>query len=692
MVGIVIVSHSFGLAEGVADLARQMGGPEVRIETAGGLDMPDHPMGTDAVLVMSAVERAWSQEGVLVLMDLGSAVLSAEMAIELLPLERRGNVLLCEAPLVEGAVAAAVTAKLGSPLEAVAHEARGGLAGKRAHLGAGVGAPLEAPPGPPASPTSSIRVTVENRHGLHARPAARLVQLASSFDASVEVRNRTASRGPADARSLNAVATLGVRRGHEIDVSASGPEGAAALEAIGALAARRFDEAPESGLDAAVTQDVRGAGRGTSANGDLRGFPASPGAAVGPARHLRTAAVTIPDREAGDPADERAALERAIAAAREDIAAQRATVAARAGEDEAAIFDAHLLFLQDTGLLDPAGEDVGRGATAESAWSSAIERLARSWDELDDGYLRARVDDLRSVGDQVLAHLVGSPLAPPRPEGAGVLVAADLTPAEASGLDPQVVTGIATAAGGPTSHTAVLARSLGIPAVVGVGPALLEVREGTPIAVNGSTGDVLVDPGEEAVGALRGAERRRREDLDLARREAARPAVTRDGVTVEVAANVGLPTEVAGAVADGADGVGLFRTEFLFLGRERMPSEDEQAAAYAAAAEALGGRPLLLRTLDVGADKPVTYLAQPHEDNPFLGVRGIRLGLAEPELLATQLRAILRTATHHRIRLMFPMVTRSATCGTRARRSTAQGRTSPRPVIRLRATISRSAS
>jgi phosphocarrier protein FPr len=651
MVGIVLVSHSYSLAEGVAELARQMGGPDVRIETAGGLDLPGHPIGTDAVMVMAAVERAWSPEGVLVLMDLGSAVLSAEMALELLPEERRTGVMLCEAPLVEGAVAAAVTAKLGSALEAVAREARGGLASKLAHLGVEEVSAAEPAAGRSAEPAAAIRITISNEHGLHARPAARLVQLASSFDAHVEVRNLTASRGPADAHSLNAVATLGVRTGHEIEVSGSGPRARAALDAIAALAARNFDEAPGA---PAVTEAPEPAP--ASPNGQLRGFAVSPGVAVGPVRRLHAATVTVPDREAGPVAGELAALEGAVEAARTDIAAQRTAVAARAGEDEAAIFDAHLLLLQDAEILEPSRAAVHGGATAEGAWAGTIERLARTWDDLDDDYLRARAADLRSVGDQVLAHLVGAPLGPPRTEGPGVLVAADLSPAETAGLDPEIVTGIATAAGGPTSHTAVLARSLGIPAVVGAGPRLLEVAEGTLLAVDGGTGDVVVDPGPELLSALRGTEQRRRKDLEAARREAAGPAVTLDGVLVEVAANVGLPVEIAAALENGADGVGLFRTEFLFMGRARMPDEDEQTAAYEAAGEALAGRPLLLRTLDVGADKPLPYLAQAREDNPFLGVRGIRLGLAMPEVLGTQLRAILRAAVHHPIRLMFPMV------------------------------------
>ncbi len=656
MVGIVIVSHSFALAEGVAELARQMGGPDVRIETAGGLDLPDHPIGTDAVMVMSAVERAWSPEGVLVLMDLGSAVLSAEMALELLPEGLRTGVMLCEAPLVEGAVAAAVTAKLGSPIAAVAREARGGLASKLAHLGVDADPAATEPRGRDAPATdghdaaATIRITVHNEHGLHARPAAHLVQVASAYDARVEVRNLTTSRGPADARSLNAVATLGVRRGHEIEVSASGPQAAEALEAVAALGARSFDEVAgpsDDGLSAPAPEP--------SANGDLRGFPASPGAAVGPVRHLLLGTSEPVVRPPGDAADELAALERAVEAARADIAEQHTSVAARAGAQEAEIFDAHLLFLQDAELLGPARGAVAGGSTAERAWLGAVERLAEVWDGLDDPYLRDRAADVRSVGDQVLAHLTGV-ASTPRIDGTGVLVARTLSPAETAGLDPSVVLAIVTAEGGPTSHTAVLARSLGIPAVVGAGPALLDVMEGAPVGIDGSSGRVVVNPSAEVAAELTAAEDRRRVLVREARAQAAAPAVTTDGVTVEVAANVGATHEVAAALADGADGVGLFRTELLFLDRDRMPGEDEQASVYADAAATLEGRPILLRTLDVGADKPLPFLRRPAEENPYLGVRGIRLGLAEPEVLATQLRAIARTAAEHPVRVMFPMI------------------------------------
>lgn len=650
MVGLVLVSHSRKLAEGAAELAREMGGPDVKLETAGGLEAPGHPVGTDAALVLRAIERAWSEDGVLVLMDLGSAVLSAEMAVDMLPPERRAKVVLCEAPFVEGAVAAAVTAKLGAPLEQVAAEARGGLAPKAEHLGA-----VPPAPSPAATPfdraaARSLRLVVPNPHGLHARPAARFVQTASAFDADVRVANLAAGRGPVTARSLNAVATLGVGKGDEIEVLAVGPEAERALAAIRELADRGFDEELELEPKVAAPPET------AAPAGALRGIPASPGIALGPARRFHPPALEVPEHPAADPEEELRVLEEALARTAEDVEAQRAAVAGRAGAYQAAIFDAHRLFLQDEVLLEPVRGRIREGRTAAAAWRDEVDAMAAAWEALADPYQRARAADLRSVGLQVLAHLLGVPAPRPRLEAEGVLLAADLTPADAAGLDPRLALGVATAFGGPTSHAAILARSLGIPAVVGLGERLLDIPEGTPLALDADAGLLHLAPPAELVREL---EARRRERLQAdaeARAQARVPAATRDGVRIEVAANVGSPEEIALALEAGCDGVGLFRTEFLFLDRPRMPSEEEQEAAYRRAAEALGGRPMVVRTLDVGADKPLPYLPQPSEANPFLGVRGLRLGLERPELLRGQLRAILRVAADHPVRVMFPMV------------------------------------
>ncbi|HVH52494.1 MAG TPA: phosphoenolpyruvate--protein phosphotransferase [Actinomycetota bacterium] len=660
MIGIVLVSHSPKVAEGVADLAREMGGADVRLEPVGGLDMPDRPMGTDAVLVMQAIERAWSEDGVLVLMDLGSAVLSAEMALDMLPPDRTGRVLLCEAPFVEGAVAAAVAAKLGRSLREVAEEARGGLGPKAAHLGTPAPSPAAPVSAAAVGPKASVRLSVENPLGLHARPAARFVQTAGRFDADVRVTNLTTGAGPASARSLNAVATLGVRQGHQIEVVAWGPEAQAAIDAIEALAAERFGDDVESQASAAV----RGDGGAAEAPafvpvaGALTGVSASPGVAVGPARHMRPPEIDVPSGPAGEPKEEWMALEAAIDATRVEISATRATVATRADEQSAAIFDAHLLFLEDEELIAPVRSAILDGARgAGEAWKEAVDRVAETWRALDDPYLRERAADVEAVGAQVLVHLLGGASARPSLAGGGVLIAADLTPADTAGLDPAVVVGIATALGGPTSHSAILARSLGIPAVVGLGRDVLEIAEGTTVIVDGQGGTVRSDPKPAQIAE---AERRAdsfRASEAAARAEATRPAVTRDGTSIEVLANVGQPADVEAALHAGAEGVGLLRTEFLFIGRDTMPSEQEQEAAYRGIAGSLGGRPLILRTLDVGGDKPLPYLPVPAEANPFLGLRGLRLGLARPEVLRTQLRAVLRVAADHPVKVMFPMVT-----------------------------------
>ena len=649
MVGIVLVSHSHDVAEGAAALAREMGGSEVRIETAGGLEGPDHPIGTDAMLVLAAIERAWSEDGVLVLMDLGSAVLSAEMALDLLPEDRRSGVLLSDAPFVEGAVAAAVTARMGSSLLEVDREARGGLASKSAHLGT---APASAPAETPAAAeehASSIRLVVDLPHGLHARPAARFVQTAASFDADVRIRNVSADRGPVGARSLNAVATLGVGAGDEIEVSAAGPQARQALDAVIELADRRFDEELEPLAPETTTRPVE-------AEGALVGLAASPGIALGPARRFHPVELDVAEVGSRGADAERRALDEAIEAAAGTIERQRSAVAGRAGGYQAAIFDAHLLFLRDDALLQPSREGIDAGADAARAWHDAVDAVAIGWERLSDPYQRARAADLRSVGTQVLARLLGVEPPGPRLDAPGILVAADLTPADAAALDPETALGVATAFGGPTSHAAVLARSLGIPAVVGVGESLLGIAEGTPIGLDAEAGLVHVDPGAELVAQLERRRATRAEAERVAKEWAGGPAVTADGATIEIAANVGSVRDVEAAVRAGCDGVGLFRTEFLFLDRETMPTEDEQEATYRSAAEALAGRPLTIRTLDAGADKPLPFLDQPAEANPFLGLRGIRLGLARPDLLETQLRAVVRVAADHPVRVMFPMV------------------------------------
>jgi len=652
VVGIVIVSHSAALARGVAELAREMAGPDVTVEVAGGMDGDGSALGTDAVLVMAAIEAAYSADGVLVLMDLGSAVLSAETALEMLDPEVAANVVLSDAPLVEGAVSAAAAARLGLTLVEVAAEAGGGLEGKRQHLGPAA-APAPAPASAPAPGGEQTLIVVGNRLGLHARPAARFVATAGRFDAEVTVTNVTTGRGPAGGRSVNGLATLGVRQGQAIVVRATGPEANAALAALVALA---NDDFGDRALPPPPPAPAPVAGKGPG----LAGLPASAGIAVGPARHLRSVVPPVPTGPAEDPAQEWDRLQQALHQAGTDIAAARAATAVAAGAEEAAIFDAHLLYLEDDALLGPARRAVLEdGDNAAHAWHAAVDSVAASYRALDDDYLQARAADVIEVGDRVLRRLLGAGTPQASPADAGVVVTTEATAGDLAELDLALVTGLATAAGGPLGHGAILARTLGIPAVVGLGPSILAVGEGTLLAVDGDAGAVHVDPEPELVARLtarRSAEERRRSS---ALQSANEPAITRDGVRILVEANAGSAHEGPTVVATGSDGVGLLRTEFLFLDRDTAPDEDEQYRAYLELASALGGRPLVVRTLDAGGDKPAAWVqgVQAAEENPALGLRGLRLGLARPEVLLTQLRAVLRVAAGHPVRLMFPMVT-----------------------------------
>ena len=656
MVGIVVVSHSDALAQGVVALAREMAGHDLALEAAGGTEEPG-VLGTDAERVRAAIERAMSDDGVLVLMDLGSALMSAEFAIELLD-NPPGKVLLSDAPLVEGAVAAAASASGGASLEEVAAEARGALAMKTSQLGVSdAGAADEGPPAPPAEAQAVLEV--RNAIGLHARPAARFVQTVGRFDADVRV-GKGPNGVPVRAKSLTNVVALGARFGDTLLVSASGPQADDVLLALAQLADEGFGDgisaAPPAPRLATAAPPAPPADISPPAPGDvLHGVPASAGLAAGPAHHLHGGTGPPPERTADDPKRERERLEAGIAAARLAIARDREVVAARAGKAEAAIFDAHLALLDDEAMLEPAQQAIDGGAAAERAWHDAAEQVAGRYRALDQPLLRERAADVLDVGRRVVGALIGESAASV-PEREGIVIAGELTPGDAATLDPAQVTGIATAHGTATAHAAILARALGLPAVVGLGAAVLGIGEGTTVLIDGEAGTLQVDPPPDVVSDA--AERRERADQRraTARERAHETGATADGTRIEVFANLGKASEAAKAVELGAEGVGLLRTEFLFLDRAELPGEEEQAETLREIAVALDGRPLVVRTLDAGADKPLPALPMPPEANPFLGVRGIRLGLQRRDVLATQLRAILRVAAEYPLKAMLPMV------------------------------------
>ena len=657
MVGLVIVSHSRELAKALVKLVRQVASSNVPIAFAGGVGDNHQEFGTDAIEISEAIQTVHSEDGVLVMMDLGSAVLSAQMAVDLLPPEIAGKVRLCTAPLVEGCIAAGVQIGLGSDLDAVCSEARQALLPKQEQVGESVSASVVHPASAEEKGTGrEILLTLHNLHGLHARPAARFVQTAASFQADVRVINLTNGKGPVSARSLNAIATLGAVEEHQIRVIASGPEAGTALQALKELVDGNFGEStvtpsvsPTPGIPIAESSPIH--------DGSLKATPISEGIALGPLYRYQPQHPSISSEPAQDPNSEWMRLEHAIDSTRHAIRRRRQQLKASIGEAEAAIFDAHLLIVDDPDLLEQARKAIyERSQNAALAWSEATTQVVDSYRKLEDGYLKQRAADVEDVSDQVLFALTGKSNTPITFAESVILYAADLTPTETSQLDMKAVLGILTGGGGPTSHSAILARALGIPAVSGVSPLLERISVGTLVALDGSNGTVWVEPSEKIQAELKA----HREEWISSRKKlldaSHAPAVTRDGRRVEVFANVGNIQDARTAVENGAEGIGLLRTEFLFLTRQTAPSEAEQLAALRQIGEAMDGRPVTVRTLDVGGDKEVPYIQLPPEPNPFLGVRAIRMSLRNPELFNIQLRAILRAAADFRFRIMFPMI------------------------------------
>lgn len=675
-----MVSHSRALAQAAVGLAAEMVEADhlPRIEIAAGLDA--ETFGTDAAAIAEAIGAADSDDGILVLLDLGSAILSAEMACEFVDPDVAGRVTLSSAPLVEGLVAAVVTASGGASIDVVKAEAERGLSAKRDHLGSADGEGedsshtdgSEAGTGESGSDADSFGADAQTRellvdtpHGLHARPAARLVACVNSFaEARVRVRNLDGSDRVAEAGSLSAVASLGVQQGHRIEVAASGAKAADVLEALTALAESGFGDGPAKPSPTASPQDTKADGI------DDRAQPPPPTMGSG----LEAAIGVVWRPEAGGDPDayessgerdiEADRLDEAIAAASRDLQTLIETTRVHVGAAESEIFEAHLALVQDVGLVGPAREDMRKGVGAAQAWQRSGESVAARFDALDDDYQRERAQDVRSVTTRVIRQLIAPEVETHTetqggPGDAGVatriLVVQELDPAAAASLDAEQIGGIVTIGGGSTGHGVIVASARGVPVLTGVGEAA-EWSAGAVVAFDARTRRTLLEPDDEQRSAFELLLRDRGEQQRADRAAAGEPGRTADGVRVSVKANVTSVSEAARSVELGAQGAGLVRTEVMFGNWRTAPTVDEQVAEFTAIAEALDGRVMTIRTWDIGADKPLAFWKQTPEENPFLGVRGLRSFLADPAVLLDQLEAVCLVAQEHPVRVMFPMV------------------------------------
>lgn len=495
---------------------------------------------------------------------------------------------------------------------------------------------------------TSDSITLTNPAGLHARPAAVFASAAKRFAADIQLQLGDKA---ANAKSVVGIMGLATVNGDQVRVLATGPDAAAAIAELSQLLLDRcgesLDEAPAVPAPAAaqpVQQDSAGV---------LAGVGASPGIAIGRIFHHQLQEFDVVEAGAAGVVEQQN-----FTRATEEAAEQIETIKAQL-QDQAkrAILSMHQELLQDPDLLALTYAGLADGKSAAWAWRAAFSAYSARLEAQDNALLRERANDIRDVGRRVLALLAGVKQAELDVPAGSILIAEDLAPSDTAALEPSKVLGFCTRTGGATSHVAILARSLGIPAICGISQAALALQDGREVILDGTAGTLNIAPtaaekteAEAAIARL--AERRAAEQA-----MSQQPGQTSDGSRIEVVANIRNAADARDAVKAGAEGVGLLRSEFLFDNRDTAPSEAEQAAEYCAVARELGSdRPLVVRTLDVGGDKPLSYLPLPKEDNPFLGLRGIRVSLDRPDLLRTQLRAILQAAPLTRLHIMFPMV------------------------------------
>ncbi len=503
-------------------------------------------------------------------------------------------------------------------------------------------------------------IVIRNPQGLHARPAATLVDQAKRFQSNIEILKGTQS---ANCKSVMSIMALQVGFGDSIKLQASGQDREEAIKSLtvairGGLGEALSDmpkptnSSPTHKAKPAYITPVLA----PIVNGVYKGIAASPGLALGHVYQLRPHEYELPS-EWGTPTEERLKLDRTIGQAQIELEHLQKSLANDADPEKAAIFAAHRQLLNDPDLVDNAHARILHGISAAHAWQDSYSIQADRLAALNQPLLAARATDVRDVGERVLRLLLGKTSDKPELPENTIIIAEDLTPTIAATLDRDKVLGFATVLGGGTSHVAILARSLDFPAIAGINPKALEIENGTLVLLDGNMGLLDTSLKDDDVQVVQKRIDEHKNLQNLYRQHAHEPAITSDGHRVEVVANIGSLADAKKAVELGAEGVGLLRSEFLFMGRNNPPSEEEQAHIYQDIAKTLGAdKPLIIRTLDVGGDKPLSYLPIPKEDNPFLGERGIRVGLNHPDILRTQFRAILRASVTGKFMVMLPMI------------------------------------
>jgi phosphoenolpyruvate-protein phosphotransferase len=611
----------------------------VTITTPNGIEVLMH-IGLDTVMLKGNGFNAKVKEGDIV--DVGQALIEFDMDL----VAQKAVSLLTQIVITNSDQVAKFTPATGLVVAgqhtALTLQLAEGMAGAAESTGA-------------SSEAYSDPIKVPNHTGLHARPSAVLANAAKTYQSDVKL---VRAGEEANAKSVVAIMGLEVQHGDEIRVRAAGADAAAAVKAISELIQTGCGEdvggpVPKTKPAPLNIKTAKPQPKSTDPN-VLSGVSASPGLAVGNVFHVKQEEISVAEQGEGQQVEKRR-LDQALKDAHQQLENLKAEIS---DASKAEIFAAHQELLEDPDLLAIAIAYIGKDKSAAFAWKVAFNTYAEKLAGLKNEVLAGRANDIRDVGRRVLRLIAGvEEAAMVVPENA-ILIAEELTPSDTASMDRTKVLGFCTTGGGATSHVAILARSLNIPAICGIDEDVMQLANGTPVILDGTRGTLRKNPSEAEVAAIREKQATQATKRAAELAAAFEPAVTKDGTHVEVVANIGGLDDAVEGVKLGSEGVGLLRSEFLYLERTDAPTEEEQSQIYIDIAKALGNdKTFVVRTLDVGGDKPLAYLPMPVEENPFLGIRGVRLCLAEPEILHTQVRAVLRSAPYSKLAIMFPMIT-----------------------------------
>ncbi|WP_077218439.1 phosphoenolpyruvate--protein phosphotransferase [Acidithiobacillus albertensis] len=626
-VGLVLVSHSRALAMATETLIRQVTGSNVRMAIAAGAGDEGADLGTDALQILAAIESLDDPMGTLVLMDMGSALLSTETALGLLSEPVRARVLMSSGPFVEGAMAAAMAASGGAALSEVRQEAENGLRMKQQQLAPDNATAKENPQIPADSPEHQLSLYLADPAGLHLRPAAALAKLALARSTPSFIAAAKHPDNRVSASSLTAILGLDLRQGDEIYLQTSGPDADAFLDR--AAACLQEDLHPPAKMPVPVENEATKHSQG-----------AAPGFAQGPLIIHDELLTTVPRSYCDDCAEALHTFLEAVAKVRRQLS-------------DHPILEAQNVLLSDPALLKKTTSLIqNEHLDAASAWAQSISQAASQIDALSDPILRARSADLRDLGNRVLQALGVTADLQPWQGPPAILLVNELLPSVALRFDPEQVLGVIDRHGSANSHAAILLRGSGIPYVINADPVIFANTQ--YVAMDGKTGELWPDPDARILETLHDREQMHQDQNSAG---SYGQITLSDGSTLELWANVASTAEAAAARRLGATGIGLLRTEFFFLDQQTLPDEESQCQFLRQVMAPMQGLPIVVRALDAGADKPLTFMALGAEANPALGRRGLRALLAYPDIFALQLRAMLRAGRDHNLRIMLPMVT-----------------------------------